>query len=244
MSIRIVVNGAKGKMGTLACETLKKHPHFQVVGELTRGDSLAEALKTLNPQVVLELTNAESVFENSLTIIQQSIHPVIGATGLNPEQIKTLTTLSQEKHLGGLIVPNFSISALLMMQFAATAAKYFPEVEIIEAHHQQKLDAPSGTAIKTADMIANARKEKKNTLTMKSCLPGARGATYQDINIHSIRLPGILARQQVIFGNMGETLSITHDSIDRQSFMPGVILACQRVLELKTLAYGLEHVLT
>jgi 4-hydroxy-tetrahydrodipicolinate reductase len=117
------------------------------------------------------------------------------------------------------------------------------EVEIIEAHHQQKLDAPSGTAIKTAEMISKARTIKKNQLELKEIIPGARGARFEDINIHSIRLPGILARQQVIFGNTGETLNITHDSIDRSSFMPGIILSCERVINLKSLYYGLENLL-
>ncbi len=130
-----------------------------------------------------------------------------------------------------------------MMRFAADAARLLPEVEIVETHHQEKLDAPSGTAIKTAEMIAMARQSKKNQLLLKEVLPGARGATYQGINIHSLRLPGVLARQHVIFGNTGETLTITHDSIDRSSFMPGLILACQRVQQLDTLYYGLEHLI-
>jgi len=148
-----------------------------------------------------------------------------------------------EKKLGGIIVPNFSISAVLMMQFAALASRYLTEVEIIEIHHQQKLDAPSGTALKTAEMIANARRGSKNHLALKELVPGARGAVHQDVNIHSLRLPGVLARQQVIFGNKGETLTITHDSIDRASFMPGVILACQGVVKLQSLQYGLEYLL-
>jgi 4-hydroxy-tetrahydrodipicolinate reductase len=145
--------------------------------------------------------------------------------------------------LGGIIVPNFSISAVLMMIFAAKAAEYFPEVEIIEAHHQQKLDAPSGTALKTAEMIAAARKSAKNKLNLKELIPGARGGSHCDVNIHSIRLPGVLARQQVVFGSIGETLTITDDCIDRSSFMPGMVLSCQKVLELTTLIYGLEHLL-
>ena len=130
-----------------------------------------------------------------------------------------------------------------MMIFAAKAAEYLSEVEIIESHHQQKLDAPSGTALKTAEMIAAARKNPKNKLALKELIPGARGGLHHDINIHSLRLPGVLARQEVLFGNLGETLSITHDSIDRRCFMPGIVLACQKVMSLNTLVYGLEHLL-
>ena len=130
-----------------------------------------------------------------------------------------------------------------MMRFAAIAAHFLPEVEIVETHHQQKLDAPSGTALKTAEMINAARCHKKNELGLKELVPGARGASYQDVNIHSLRLPGVLACQNVIFGAMGETLTLTHNSIDRLSFMPGIILACERVQQLDTLYYGLEHLL-
>ena len=130
-----------------------------------------------------------------------------------------------------------------MMMFAAKASEYLSEVEIIEAHHQNKLDAPSGTALKTASMIAAARKNPKNTLVIKELAAGARGCLVEDINIHSLRLPGVLAQQQVLFGSIGETLSITHNSLDRNCFMPGVILACKKVLELKTMVYGLEHII-
>lgn len=243
MQIRVIVNGARGKMGTLACAAIESNPDFQLVAELGRDDSLTQAIKDTDADVVVELTRADCVYENTLAIIQGGAHPVIGSSGLLDNQIKELTQRCEEKKLGGIIVPNFSIAACLMMRFAAEAAKFLPEVEIIEAHHQQKLDAPSGTALKTAEMIAHARITKKNELPLKELLPGARGATHHQINIHSLRLPGVLARQQVIFGNTGETLTVTHDSIDRASFMPGVILACQSVQKLNTLYYGLEHLL-
>ena len=239
----VIVNGSNGKMGLLACETLKEHPQFNLVAQLGKEDNLAQAIKRYNAQIVVDLTRADCVYENSLTIINHGAHPVIGTSGLMADQIKELTSLCETKQLGGLVVPNFSISAVLMMLFAAKAAAYLPEVEIIEAHHQQKLDAPSGTALKTAEMIAQARKDAKNKLALKELIPGVRGGSHHEINIHSIRLPGVVARQEVLFGNLGETLSITHDSNDRRCFMPGVVLACQKVLELKTLVYGLEHVL-
>lgn len=243
MQSRVIVNGAHGKMGTLACETIRNHPDFQLVASLGRDGNLEQTIVETQAEIVVELTRADCVYENSLIIIKNNAHPVIGASGLLPEQIQNLQTLSSEKKLGGIIVPNFSIGAVLMMRFAAEAAKFLPNVEIIEAHHQQKLDAPSGTAMKTAEMIAAARRGPKHPLPLKELLEGARGASHHDVNIHSLRLPGVLARQQVVFGNTGETLTITHDSIDRASFMPGVVLACQHVLKIENLYYGLEHLL-
>ena len=243
MLTRVIVNGANGKMGSLASETLENHNGFELVARLSRGDNLAEAIRETKAQIVVDLTRADSVYQNSLTIIKHKAHPVVGTSGLLPEQIKELTHLCEINRLGGLIVPNFSISAVLMMLFAAKAAEYFTEVEIIETHHQQKLDAPSGTALKTAEMIAAARKNPKNKLLLKELIPGARGGTHCDINIHSLRLPGVLAQQQVVFGNEGETLSITDNSISRSCFMPGVVLACQKVITLTSLVYGLEHIL-
>lgn len=243
MATRVIVNGAKGKMGTLACETISNHPDFELVGSLTRQDNLCLAITDTKAQIVIDLTRADCVYENSLTIIESGAHPVIGTSGLLEPQIKTLKRLCDEQKLGGIIVPNFSISAVLMMRFAAEAARWLSEVEIIEAHHQQKFDAPSGTAMKTAEMIAETRGVNKNAMTSHEIVPGARGGFHHGVSIHSLRLPGVLARQQVIFGNSGETLTITHDSIDRVSFMPGVILACQQVQQLDSLYYGLEHLL-
>ncbi len=243
MQIRVIVNGATGKMGTLACTTLENHPEFVLVAQLNKKDSLAEAIKSTEAQIVVDLTRADCVYENSFTIIQSGARPVIGTSGLVAEQVEELNKLCKGQRLGGIIAPNFSIGAVLMMICAAKAAEYLSEVEIIEAHHQQKLDAPSGTALKTAAMIAAARKHPKNKLALKELVSGARGGTYEEINIHSLRLPGMLARQEVLFGSLGETLSITHNSIDRQCFMPGIILACQKVMHLNHLIYGLEHVL-
>ena len=244
MPIRVIVNGAHGKMGVLACSALQAHPDFDLVAGLGRGDDLVGTIEKVRAQVVVDLTRADCVYENSLAIINSGAHPVIGSSGLQDTQIEYLQQLCQEKHLGGVIAPNFSIAACLMMRFAAEAAAYFSEVEIIEAHHQQKLDAPSGTALKTAEMIADARKLPRNELPLRELIPGARGGTHHQVNIHSLRLPGILARQQVIFGSPGETLTISHDSMDRASFMPGVILACQRVQTIQSLYYGLEHLLS
>lgn len=242
MFTRVIVNGAGGKMGLLACQTLHTHPEFELVAQLGKHDNLGQVIVDTKAEIVVDLTRANSVYQNSLTIIKHNAHPIIGTSGLLPEQINELTALCETQRLGGLIIPNFSISAVLMMLFAAKAAEYFTEVEIIETHHQQKLDAPSGTALKTAEMIAS-RKKQKNKLNLHELIPGARGGIHCDVNIHSVRLPGILARQQVIFANEGETLSITDDCINRSCFMPGIILACQRVKTLSTLVYGLEHLI-
>ena len=243
MSTTVIVNGAKGKMGSIACDTITNHPEFTLLAGLTRNDNLEESIKKYNPKIVIDLTNADSVYANTSTIIQNGACPVIGTSGLLDEQIAVLQEIATTKKLGGIIVPNFSIGAILMMQFAKTAAKLMPEVEIIEAHHQQKIDAPSGTALKTADMIANARESAPEKLEIREIVKNARGAAYKDINIHSIRLPGFLASQQVIFGNQGETLSICHNSIDRKSFMPGLILACKTVTKLNSILYGLESII-
>lgn len=243
MLTRVIVNGANGKMGSLACTTLNNHPQFELVGQLGKEDNLAQAIKDTKAQIVVELTRADCVYTNSQTILAAGARPVIGASGLSIAQIQELTALAEVQKLGGIIVPNFSIAAVLMMKFAAKAAEYLNEVEIIEVHHQQKLDAPSGTALKTAELIATARTEQKNQLELKELVPGARGGLHHDVSIHSLRIPGVIARQDVIFGAIGETLTISHNSIDRQSFMPGIVLACQQVLALDSLVYGLEYVL-
>lgn len=244
MTINIIVNGSNGKMGQLAVKTLQNTPGFTVVGQLGRTDNLASEIKNTQAQVVVDLTTAEAAFKNTQTIIECNAHPVIGTSGLLKEQIKELEKLCLQKKLGGIIVPNFSLGAVLMMKYSQECARYFPNVEIIEMHHNGKLDSPSGTAVRTAELIAAARTTHPTALeNTRETVPGARGATYENITIHSVRLPGMVADQQVIFGGMGETLSIHHRTIDRQCFMPGVVLACQKVVTLKELMYGLEGVL-
>jgi 4-hydroxy-tetrahydrodipicolinate reductase len=240
---RVIVNGASGKMGHLACLTLEAHPAFELVARLGRSDDLANAIAATSAEIVIDLTRSDSVYANSLTIIQHGASPVIGTSGLQPLQIEELRSQCESRHLGGIIIPNFSISAVLMMQFSALAARYLPDVEIVEAHHPQKADAPSGTALKTAELIAGARTKARSRSDCTALIPGALGALCHEVPVHSIRLPGVLAEQSVVFGQTGETLSITHRTIDRVSFMPGLVLACQRVQSLSTLCYGLEHLL-
>ncbi|OGV41159.1 MAG: 4-hydroxy-tetrahydrodipicolinate reductase [Legionellales bacterium RIFCSPHIGHO2_12_FULL_42_9] len=245
MAVRVIVNGVNGKMGSLAKVTIESNPEFELVAGLSKQDNLRQAIADTRAEIVIDLTRANSVYANTLTIIESGAHPIIGTSGLLSQQIKQLTILSQSKQLGGIIVPNFSIAAVLMMRFSSIAAQYLPHVEIIEAHHPQKYDAPSGTAMKTAEMIAKVRGDEvpQQEKTHHELLAGARGAHYRGIHIHSLRLPGVLARQHVIFGTTGETLTITHDSLDRACFMPGIIRCCQKVMQLKTLYYGLDTIL-
>lgn len=243
MTNRVIVNGAFGKLGEVACQAIETHEAFELVGKLGREDYLEQSITSLKANIVIDVTRADVAYQNAKTIIENHAHPVIGTSGLIDSEIEELSALCREKQLGGIIVPNFSIGAVLMMKFAAEAARYFTEVEIIEAHHQNKLDAPSGTAMKTAKIIANHRKEAKKQLALKELVEGARGGEYQDVSIHSLRLPGILAKQDVIFGSTGETLTLCHNSIERRAFIPGIVLACQKVSTLNQLQYGLETLL-
>jgi len=243
-AIRVIVNGAKGKMGLAACETINAHQDFTLVAALSREDDLRAEIIKHRAQIVIDLTRADCVFDNSMAILESGAYAVIGTSGLTDTQLDQLDHLCHEKSLGAIVAPNFSISAVLMMRFAAEAARFLPEVEIIEMHHQQKYDAPSGTALKTAEMIGLQRCEiTQKQPASHETISGVRGGRYQNIAIHSLRLPGVVARQDVIFGNVGETLTISHNSIDRKSFMPGVVLCCQKVMSLQKLCYGLETIL-
>jgi 4-hydroxy-tetrahydrodipicolinate reductase len=243
VSIRVIVNGASGRMGKTTVNAIRSDNALELVGETHNTEDLKKAIQAKQADVVVDFTNASVVFENSNTIIAGGAHPVIGTSGLLPEQIQALQKICAEKQHGGIIAPNFCIAALLMMRFSEQAAHYFSEVEIIETHHEKKLDAPSGTAIKTAEMIACARKIQPLPKTIHETLPGARGALKNQIPIHALRLPGFLAKQEVIFGHLGGNLVITHETIDRNAFMPGVLLACKKVMGLKKLIYGLESLL-
>jgi 4-hydroxy-tetrahydrodipicolinate reductase len=244
MTIRVLVNGCKGKMGQLVVKTIEADSEFSLVGTTEHNDDLAAEIKKSSAQVVVDFTNAASVLKNIETIMGARAHPVIGTSGLLKDQVANLQQQSAKLKLGGIIAPNFSLGAILMMKYAAEIAKYFNHVEIMEMHHAGKLDSPSGTAIRTAEMLAAARKDKPAFPPQThETITGARGADYQNIPIHAIRLPGFLASQEVIFGNSGETLSIRHNTIDRQCFMPGVVLACKKVVTLDRLIYGLEEII-
>lgn len=243
--MRIIVNGAFGKMGVITCKTLQEHPEFTLVAQLGSHDDLHTAIVNYHPDIVIDLTSAKCVYANTLLIIQSGVHPIIGTSGLSVKQIAELTTLTQKHQLGGIIVPNFSLGAVLMMRFATQAAQYFSNVEIIEMHHTKKYDAPSGTAMRTATMLNEVYNNQDNhqLLNAHETNTNARGLLHAGIPIHSVRLPGILAAQKVVFGSIGETLTIDHNSIDRTCFMPGLLYCCRIINKLSQLYYGLDQVL-
>lgn len=243
MTIRILINGALGKMGQETVKAISEHSNdFTLVAKTGKNDDLANAIQHHKPQIVIDFTNADVAFKNTQIIIETGAHPVIGTSGLLKNQIALLQERCAALKLGGIIVPNFSLGAVLMMKCAKEIAHHFSMVEIIEMHHAGKLDSPSGTAMRTAELIASSRTcEPRLPSNTKETLAGARGANYTNIPIHSVRLPGIIANQEVMFGAPGETLSIKHTTIDRQCFMPGVVLACKKVVKLDRLVYGLEE---
>lgn len=241
--IRVLVNGAGGKMGRETVQAIQQDPAFILVGENHRDEDLVAKIQVTGPQVVVDFTQASIGYENAKKVIEAGVHPVIGTSGFLLPQVESLQTICLTRRLGGLIAPNFSIGVLLMMQYAKAAAVHFSHAEIIEMHHEQKQDYPAGTAMKTAEMMAEQQVMNVDIPVGKAVLANARGASYQGIPIHSIRLPGIMARQEIIFGSLGETLTIKHDCIDRRAYMPGVLLACKKVIGLTELVYGLENLL-
>lgn len=244
MPIRLLVNGAFGCMGQIIVKAVTTQPDFVLVGQTGRGYDLAKSIKDSQAQVVIDFTHPDVVFANTLAIIETGAHPVIGTSGLKGDQIHTLQNRCADLKLGGLIVPNFSLGAVLMMKYAKEIVKHLPHVEIIEMHHNGKADSPSGTALRTAEMLAHGCNTVNQPPTpLHETVVGARGANHANIPIHAIRLPGLLAHQQIIFGNTGETLTLRHDTIDRECFMPGIFLACKKVMGLDRLIYGLGEIL-
>ena len=242
--IRVLVNGAKGRMGQEVVKAVTVASDLELVDQTDLGDDLIARIKASQAQAVVDFTTAAVAFENTRKILEAGVHPVVGTSGLLAEQVAELQQLAEDKGIGGLIAPNFAIGAVLLMKYAQDAAKYLPNVEVIELHHNRKADAPSGTAVKTAQLIAEARQEiPKALVEEKELFEGARGSEVHGVRVHSLRLPGLVAHQEVIFGGTGETLTIRHDSIHRVSFMPGVCLACRKVIGTQQLFYGLEHLL-
>jgi 4-hydroxy-tetrahydrodipicolinate reductase len=230
-------------MGTEASAAIRDAKDLELVAQLDLGDSL-DQLVTSGAQVVVDFTHPDAVMKNLEFAITNGINVVVGTTGFDDAKLAKLKTLlAANPKVGALIAPNFALGAVLMMQFSQVAAKYFESVEIIELHHANKVDAPSGTAIRTAQMITDVRKQKSKAAmpdATKDGLAGARGATVGDVPIHSVRSHGYVAHQEVIFGDPGETLSIRHDSINRAGFMPGVLLGVREVVKHPGLTVGLE----
>jgi 4-hydroxy-tetrahydrodipicolinate reductase len=241
--IKVGVLGARGRMGSEVVKAVTEATDLELVAALDLGDSL-DALVSHGAQVVVDFTTPDSVMSNLEFLISKNIHAVIGTTGFDDARIAKIKSLLASSKSGVLIAPNFAIGAVLMMEFATKAAKYFESAEIIELHHPNKVDAPSGTAARTADLMAQSRKEAglgPMPDATSTSLDGARGATVGDIPVHSVRLRGLVAHQEVLLGGIGETLSIRHDSIDRVGFMPGVLLGVRQVVTHPGLTFGLEH---
>ena len=242
--MKVAVLGAKGRMGTETVAAIESSGDLILSSALDLGDSLEQLVKT-GTEVIVDFTHPESVMKNLEFAISNGIHVVVGTTGFDDKKLAVLKELlAKNPKVGALIAPNFGLGAVLMMQFSQTAAKYFESVEIIELHHANKVDAPSGTAIRTAEMITDARKQSKKSAmpdASKTIIPGARGAKVGDVPIHSVRSHGYVAHQEVIFGDAGETLSIRHDSINRAGFMPGVLIGIRNVAKHPGLTVGLEN---
>ncbi len=221
--MKVAVLGARGRMGSATVAAVRADPALEVVAELTRDDLLDEVADS-GAEVAVEFTTPQSVKENVLFCVRNGIHCVVGATGLTDEDLQEIGSVA-ESRANVFVAPNFALGAVLMMRFSALAAGLYDSAEIIERHHENKLDAPSGTALRTARMMREARGDEA------------------EVPIHSVRLAGSVAHQEVIFGGQGETLTIRHDSLDRSSFMPGVVLAVKRVPDLPGVTVGLERLL-
>ncbi|MEA4901513.1 4-hydroxy-tetrahydrodipicolinate reductase [Desulfitobacterium sp.] len=263
--IRVYVSGAGGKMGQEVVKTILKQEDMQLVGASdTRqagmdvgyaigtprlgidmsGPLDAEMLRTSQADILVDFTNPQSVLKNAKLAIAEGVVPVIGTTGLDETDLAEIRELVDREKSGAFIAPNFAIGAILMMRFAQETAKYFPNVEIIELHHDQKLDAPSGTALKTAEWISEVRKPTvQGHPNEYEKVQGARGADVDGMHIHSVRLPGLIAHQEVLFGGLGQTLTIRHDAYSRETYMPGVMLAIRKALGLTSLVIGLDNFL-
>ncbi len=225
--IRVAVTGAAGRMGTEVCAALEGAQDMQLVGRADPllGVTLAEVLELQAPEVMVDFTRPETVLENALACVRHGVHVVIGTTGFDIEPLRSARTPDGRRQANVLVAPNFAIGAVLMMRFAAEAARHMPAAEIVEFHHEAKLDAPSGTAALTAQLMADA-------------------SGSEPPKIHSVRLPGVVANQEVIFGDLAQTLTIRHDTTGRESFMPGVLLAVRRVGTLaQSPTIGLERLL-
>ena len=252
--IKVLVNGALGRMGRTVCAAVNADEQLELVAavdivsgtveNLNVETNLDAALKKFQPDVMVDFTRPTAVFANVMTALENKVSPVVGTTGLSDDDKQKIRDACEVNQTPAFIAPNFALGAVLMMLTARKIAKYMPEVEIIELHHDKKLDAPSGTAELTAKMISEVRlKHKQGHPDEVERLEHVRGADVDGIRIHSVRLPGFVAHQEVIFGGLGQTLTIRHDSTGRDSFMPGVVLACKKVRALKGLTIGLDKIL-
>ncbi len=240
--MRVMVNGAFGKMGQLACKVVE-NCGYELVARLGRADDFAESIRRFFPEVVIDFTSATSAFQNTQIILENGARPIIGTSGLNEKQVDTLALIAKGHALGGIVAPNLSIGAMLMMRFSKEAARYFSQVDIIETHHRQKKDAPSGTAIRTAEIINAVQKDQGSSGVSIETIPHALGAKIGHVTLHSLRNDATLAKQEVIFASLGESLTIEHNTLNREAFIPGIQLALLKILTVDHLVYGLDKLL-
>ena len=245
-STRVGVLGARGRMGQQVCKAVDAASDLYLVAMVDAGDLLS-SVADAGAQVLIDFTHPDVVMDNSRFALDHGIHAVVGTTGFTAERLDTVREwLAEHPGLGVIVAPNFGIGAILSMKFAQTAARFYESAEVIELHHAGKVDAPSGTAVRTASLIAQARAEAGlgpvPDATVQS-LEGARGAEVDGVHVHAVRAPGLVAHQEIIFGTEGETLTIRHDSLDRSSFMPGVLLAARSVPSHPGLTVGIESLL-
>ncbi|MDQ1697806.1 MAG: 4-hydroxy-tetrahydrodipicolinate reductase [Frankiaceae bacterium] len=240
-SLKVGVLGSRGRMGAEVCRAVEDTPGMELVAAVDTGDDREQLSEA---QVVVDFTTPDAVMNNIAWCIDAGLHVVVGTTGFDNERLDQVrATLTDAPSLGVLVAPNFGIGAVLMMRFAASAAPYFESVEIIELHHAGKIDAPSGTARRTAELVSRAREGKPSPDVTSQEISGARGASVSGVRIHSVRLEGLVAHQEVLLGGHGEALTIRHDSLARESFMPGVLLGVRWVTEHPGLTVGLEAAL-
>ena len=273
-SIPVIVNGAAGKMGREVIKAVAEASDLILMGAIDTTPEhqgkdagelagLSEPLEVpitnqlepmlayvagerqMQPGVLVDFTHPDAVYNNIRSAIAYGIRPVVGTTGLSPAQLEELADFAEKASTGCLIIPNFSIGMVLLQEAAVRASQYFDHVEIIELHHNQKADAPSGTAIQTAQLLGELGKTFNTAIVEETeKIAGARGSLADEgIRIHSIRLPGLIAHQEVIFGAAGQIYTLRHDTSDRACYMPGVLLAIRKVNQLKSLVYGLEKIL-
>jgi 4-hydroxy-tetrahydrodipicolinate reductase len=242
---RVGVLGARGKVGRAVCAAVEAADDLVLVASVDTGeqdDSLAD-LPSAGAEVVVDFTHPDVVMENLRFCIEHGIHAVVGTTGFDDARLDQVRAWLDGSRTGVLVAPNFSVGAVLMMRFAAEAAPFFESVEIVELHHPDKADAPSGTARRTASLVAAARRRAGSGPVpdaTSTSLEGARGADVEGVRVHGVRVRGLVAHQEVILGAEGETLTIRHDSLDRVSFTPGVLLGVRRIADVPGLTVGLE----
>lgn len=243
--MKVAVAGYRGKVGSVLAAALPNEPDIEYVGGVTRGDDLAAFLHAKRPRALVDFTRPSEALHNALAAVAAGASPVIGTSGLSPADVDKLETACREKRLGGIVAPNFAIGAVLMMHLADIAAPHFDAVEVIEMHHAAKLDAPSGTALSTARRLSARRKGKPfaHRKAEKETLAGTRGGEEGGVAVHSVRLPGFVADQEVIFGLPGQTLTIAHRTTSREAYVPGVVLAIRRVTAEPRFYRGLDQLL-